>query len=265
MRFGGALIAAATMLTAAPAVAADDEPICADRPGIGTGTCTVPSGVVQVETGFVDWVRDRSGAVRADEVTIGETAVKLGLSDRLHVELVLFPFNRVEERDRESVERVSGFGDIVGRAKYRLTSEEAPVQFAVSPFVALPTGRRGIGGGRIEGGVVVPVEHAIPGSAMTLVLSPELALVADSGGSGHHLAGANVIGLEAPLSPRLSGSAELGAYWGFDRSGTVRQYVLAGSLAWLASNDVQLDAGVNLGLNRHAPDVQAYSGIAVRF
>jgi hypothetical protein len=37
------------------------------------------------------------------------------------------------------------------------------------------------------------------------------------------------------------------------------------SAAYLLSNDVQIDAGVNLGLNRATSDVEIYSGVAFRF
>jgi hypothetical protein len=35
--------------------------------------------------------------------------------------------------------------------------------------------------------------------------------------------------------------------------------------AYLIRSDVQLDAGVNLGLNRATPDVEIYAGVAKRF
>jgi hypothetical protein len=38
------------LLCAGSAAAADEQPICADRPGKATGTCTVPAGHWQVET-----------------------------------------------------------------------------------------------------------------------------------------------------------------------------------------------------------------------
>jgi hypothetical protein len=37
------------------------------------------------------------------------------------------------------------------------------------------------------------------------------------------------------------------------------------AVAYLISNDVQLDAGANFGLNRNTPDIELYSGVSVRF
>lgn len=265
MRLGGVLIAWAALLAASPAAAADGEPICADRPGLATPTCTVPAGTVQFETTFLDWTRDRADGARSSEFRIGDTAIKVGLTDRLHVELILSPYVRSRTHEGGASETVSGFGDLAVAAKSRLTNESAPVQLAVRPFVKIPTASRSLGNSEVEGGVVVPIEYSIPGSQLSLALSPQLDINADAHGSGHHLASGQVIGLGVPLSSRLSASAELWGYWDFDPAGTVRQYAAGGSAAYLVSNDVQLDAGVNLGLNRDTPDVQLYSGIAFRF
>lgn len=265
VRLGGALIASAALFLGSAAAAAGEDPICADRPGLATPTCTVPAGMVQVETTFVDWTRDRSAGVRSDETSIGDSAIKLGLTDRAHVELVVAPFVRSRVREDGGRETASGFGDLTLAAKYRLTSDESPVQVAVRPFVKIPTAKSSLGNGRVEGGLVVPIEYAIPGSPLSLAISPQLDLVDDGDGSGHHLAATQVVGVAFPLSERLSASAEALASWDWDRGGTVRQYAAGGSLAFLISNDVQLDAGANIGLNNASPDVQLYSGIAFRF
>ena len=66
----GAAIIAAGLLGAVPAIAAAD-PICPDRPGKGTATCTVPKGHWQVETGLIDWTRDRAGGFAATSRSSG--------------------------------------------------------------------------------------------------------------------------------------------------------------------------------------------------
>lgn len=221
--------------------------------------------MVQVETTLADWTSDRSGGVRSDWLAIGESAVKLGLTDRLHVELAVAPFVRSRVRDGDERDTASGFGDMEIAAKYRLTDDAAPVQFAVRPFVKLPTAKSTLGNGKVEGGIVVPIDYSLPGSALSLTLAPRLELAADGDGSGHHLATSQVASLGIPLGSRLSASAEIWGNWDFDPAGTTRQYGLAGSLAYLVGNDLQIDAGIVAGLNREAPDLQLYSGLAFRF
>lgn len=260
-----ALAAISLLLLPAAAHATDDDPICADRPGLSTPACTVPTGMVQVETGLADWSRDEDSGLTAEALTIGATAVKYGVSDRLHVEVDISPYNRASLSGGGMHASVSGFGDIGLAAKYRLTGEDSAVEIALFPFVTLPTAAHDIGDGQVEGGLIVPVGYAIPNSPLSLALSPELDVNADPDGSGHHLAMTQVVGLGASLGDRLSASVELAGSWDFLPHATLRQYVLGTSAALLASKDLQLDAGVNFGLNRAAADIELYSGFAVRF
>jgi hypothetical protein len=243
-------IAAAGLALSSAASAADDEPICADRPGKATPTCTVPAGMVQVETGLVDWSED--------ETDIGGAAMKVGVTDRLHLELDLPAY--VDVRNGPS-----GLGDSALALKYRLTKSSAPVQVAVRPFVKVPTAKHSLGNGKVEGGIALLADSTFGGSSIGWNVAPELDLVADSDGSGYHLATAQAASVGAPLSERLTISGELWGAWDFDPAGTVRQYSLDAAATFLVSNDVQLDAGVNFGLNRKTPDVELYSGIAFRF
>lgn len=265
MRLGGALIVIAMLASASAAWAAEEEPICADRPGKADGTCTVPAGMVQIETGFFDWTRDSSGRVRTDEVALGETAVKVGVTDRLHLQLNILPYASVREREGNVRERVSGFGDLGLGAKYRLTSDDAPVQVAAIPFLKIPTARRPLGNGMVEGGIAIPVEYELPASALSLTFSPALEVLANSDSNGRHLAMVQAVSLGAQLSRRLGVAVDIWGHWDWDPAGTVRQFSIGPSAAFLLSNDVQVDAGFDLGLNRHAPDAQFYSGIAFRF
>lgn len=244
------LLACLLLGSAAAAHAADGDPICADRPGKATPTCTVPAGMVQVETGLVDWSHD--------ETDIGGTAVKAGVSDRLHIELDLPAF--VDARNGPS-----GLGDSALALKYRVTNNSAPVQVALRPFVKIPTARHSLGNGEVEGGIALLADSTFAASSIGWDIAPEVDLVADSDGSGYHLATVQAASVAVPLSSRMTISGELWGAWDFDPAGTVRQYSLDAAAALLLSNAVQLDAGINLGLNRDTPDVELYSGIAFRF
>jgi hypothetical protein len=249
VKLGGTFIAAALALSSA-ASAADEDPICADRPGKATPTCTMPAGMVQVETGLVNW--------SDDETDLGGAAVKVGVTDRLHLELDLPAYADVRHGP-------SGLGDSALALKYRLTKSAAPIQVAVRPFVKIPTAKHSLGNGKVEGGLGLLADSSFGASSIGWNVAPELDLVADSDGSGYHLATAQAVSVGAPLSDRLTISGELWGAWDFDPAGTVRQYSLDAAAAFLVSNDVQLDAGVNFGLNRNAPDVELYSGVAFRF
>jgi len=60
-------------------------------------------------------------------------------------------------------------------------------------------------------------------------------------------------------------SAELWGRWDWHPAGTEKQLSADGAVAYLVNRDVQLDGGLNLGLNRQTPDVELYAGISKRF
>jgi len=244
--------------------AAAMPPICADRPAKATGTCTVPAGKIQLESGLADWSVTKAGGVRTGLVTLGSSTLKLGLTESSDVEVALTPYATLHFGGPSGASTVSGFGDLILRYKWRPTSGSAPVQLAVIPFVKLPTAAHDIGDGRLEGGLAVPVGFALTGP-VSMTLGPEADLRADANGRGHHVALTNVVNVAGPIAPRLTLAAELWGSVNFDPAGTVRQTSADAALAYAVSNEVQLDAGANFGLTRATPDVELYAGISARF
>lgn len=258
-----ALCALAASSPALAGTAAD--PICPDRPGKGTGTCTVPAGHWQIETGLVDWTRDRAGGFTGELTTFGSSLIKYGLSDRADIELGVTPFQTFRVRGGGVHERASGFGDLVVRVKYRLTRDDAPVAVAIDPFVKIPTANHRLGNGKVEAGLTVPVGFALGKSPLSLALTSELGLRADGDGRGHHAAFAQVVGLGFAATSRLSLSAELWGGCDWDPSGTGEQFSANGSAAYRLGDSIQIDGGANFGLNRQTPDIQVYAGVSKRF
>ena len=162
-------------------------------------------------------------------------------------------------------EHASGFGDVTVAYKQQLTGEDASVQVALLPVVKIPTAKHSLGNGKWEAGVLVPIGLSIPKSPWSVGLTPELDWVADGVGYGHHVAMAQVVSLGVSASDKLSLSAELWGQWDWDPAGTIRQYSLDASIAYLPRGNLQLDAGANFGLNRETPDVELYVGVAREF
>jgi hypothetical protein len=260
----GAFVGALLLAAAGPAIAGD-APICADRPGKATSTCTVPARQWQVETEVADWSLDRSGGERDTSLVLGETFVKFGLTDRSDIGLDLVPWQRVTSRGMGFYDSASGFGDLRFVYKQELTANDASLQLSISPFVKIPTANRPLGNCKVEAGLLVPIGYSIPNSPLSIGLTPEMDWVADADGRGHHARMAQVASLGWQLSPRLNLSGEIWGQWDWDPAGTIRQVSADGSIAWLANHDIQLDAGANFGLNRQTPDVELYAGVSKRF
>lgn len=273
MKRGGAHIAlmgvsrqlamAAVLLCAASEASAD--PICADRPGKGTGTCTVRAGHWQVEFGLIEWTHDRSEGITSDSFELGSTLIKYGISDRADVELGITPYQSERAHGFGVREHDSSFGDILARVKYRLTGDASPIEVAVDPFVKLPTANHRLGNGKVEAGVAVPVVVPLGKGPFSLFWTPEVDWQADGDGHGYHSAMSHDLGLSWQASDKLNVSGDVYGGWDWDPDGTGNQYSADGSVAYLLSNDVQLDAGANFGLNKQTPDVELYAGVSKRF
>jgi hypothetical protein len=257
--------AAIILCASGAAAAADLQPICPDRPSKGTGTCTVPAGHVQVETDLIDWTHDETGGVRSDFTVIGASLVKYGLSGSADVELGVTPVEISRVRGPDGSDRASGFGDLLLRSKLRLTGEDASVQVALDPFVKIPTAKRDLGNGKVEGGITLPVGVSLGKGPLSLAFSPEFDWRADADGHGRHPAMIQLVDLGISARPRLSLTAELWGQWNWDPAGTVKQYSADAAVAYLLTNDLQLDAGANFGLNRDTPDLELYTGVSKRF
>jgi hypothetical protein len=144
-----------------------------------------------------------------------------------------------------------------------LTGSSAGTQVALFPFVKLPTARKALGNGAVEGGVAVPVNIDLP-KDFSLGISPEADLLLDSDGSGRHLGTMTAINIGKTVG-KVTVAAELWGQWDFDPAGTDREYSADVMATWLVRPKLQLDAGANFGLNRNTPDVQLYAGISTRF
>lgn len=247
-----------------PTASGADAPICTDRPTKSNFACTVPKGLVQIEADGFAWLRSTSGGTRTDQLLFTNPTFKYGLTGSSDIQLNWVPLTRVRSRDaagRQST--LSGVGDISLRFKQRLTAADGAFQLALLPFLKLPTARAGIGNGRLEGGIAVPINISVPGG-WTFTLGPQLDVLADFDGSGRHLGVTGLVNIAKQLGP-FTLYNELWTNQNFDPSGTVRQYSYDVSLAWLAHAHWQFDVGANIGLNRATPDLVAYLGIATRF
>lgn len=246
-------------------VAADQQPICADRPGKATATCTVPDGHWQLETGIADWSLQKSGGERDTSLVLGETVIKYGLTGSSNIEVDVTPWQRAGSRVGAFHDSASGIGDLGLIYKQRLTSSDAPLQVSAMPVVKVPTAKHSLGNGKWEAGLLAPIAYSIPKTPLSIGLTPEIDWAADADGHGHHAAMVQVVSLGWAATGKLNLSAELWRQWDWDPSGTTREASADGAVAYLLSRRVQLDAGANFGLNRTTPDVELYAGFAEIF
>ena len=90
-------------------------------------------------------------------------------------------------------------------------------------------------------------------------------MLADADGHGRHIALVNLVNLSGTLAPRLTLAGEVWSNVNFEPSGTLNQASADAALAYLVSEDCQLDVGANFGLNKNTATTEFYAGVSLRF
>ena len=231
---------------------------------------TVDAGHAQIETYLVGYACDHDRANGADVRTeiwrIAPTTLKLGLLSRLDVELELAPYTRLRIVDRlaGTTSTRSGFGDLTPKAKLNLWGNDSgPFALALMPFVKLPTNQDGLGNHAVEGGLTLPIGLQLPWG-WWLGLSPELSVLRNSNGGGYSPAFANIGYLWHQIGGKLSGYVEFSSWVSFER-GSRWVGTADFGLTYLLRANIQLDAGVLVGVTPAAPDLNPFLGVSVRF
>jgi hypothetical protein len=240
-----------------------------DRPTKANVPWTVDAGHVQVETDLVFFTYDRDNAARVTQRSwnVPDPIFKVGLTDNVQFDLLFSGlYNRTELTDRRTgVKRTfEGFGDVSLRTKINLWGNEGgATAFAVMPYVKLPTNTDHIGNDQVEEGMFAPFAISAP-LDFTVIVMPSLDRLKNLKDSGQHAHFSQLINVNRSIVENVTGYVEFYA----DQSapgGPGNFYTLDFGLAWQIAPDLQIDAGTYIGLNRAAPDLQAYVGIAHRF
>ena len=252
----------APALTAAPTLSA----ICTDRPTMSNYACTVDPGHFQYEADVFNGSFLRLDGVTTDTYLATNPTLKYGVTSNLDVEANLSPLEIVHTSDKFGDSRtIAGVGDLILRLKYEfLNTTGGKLQAAIIPYVKAPTARPGIGNGVVEGGGISPINYKLT-DAVTLTTVPEVDALVDSNGGGRHLNTAQLVNVGVSLPKNFTVYGELWGDWNFDPVRTIRQYSADFALAYGVTSELQLDMGVNFGLNRETAGVQAYVGVSQKF
>jgi hypothetical protein len=261
------MVAITAVMLGTSAAHAEERDYCPARPGIGTPACTIAPGRVSLETGLADWTRAEDSSQRSDTVLIGDTLVRIGLTDSIEAQIGWTPFGRVRSRDKlaGTIDRADRVGDALLGFKANLHNPDGSgFSAAVQPFATLPVGRGPVGAGDWGAGVIVPVSYDL-NDALNLEFSPELDAAVDQDGHGRHLAYSGTAGLAVAISKAVTGSVEFEALRDEDPMGATTQALAGLSFAWMTSDAMQLDIGGAVGLNAASPDAELYVGVSRRF
>jgi hypothetical protein len=241
-----------------------------DRPDKTESPYTVDAGHFQLEMDVLNYSYDRYTPARDQQrferVTISPVNLKIGILNNLdfHLGLESYLSTRVRDFATGDVETHRGFGDVVPRVKLNLWGNDGgKTAGGIMPFVKLPTNQDQLGNNAVEGGVIFPLAVDLPfGFGMGFMT--EVDWNRDLNGDGHHAEFVNSITFSRDIIGKLAGYVEF-----FSSISDERHSPWVGTfdvgLGYPLSADVQIDAGINVGLTRSAEDLNPFLGLTWRF
>ncbi len=237
-----------------------------DRPDKTESAYTVDAGHFQFEIDLLSYAYDRSDAETVKALAIAPINMKIGVLNNVDLQLIAESYNvqRTNDRSTNSSTRLSGFGDLVLRCKTNLWGNDGgPTAMAVMPIVKLPTNQHGLGNGAVEGGIIFPFAMDLP-NEWGFGTQAEVDFIQDSGSSDYHPEFINSVTVSHDIVGNLAGYVELysnvstesGAKW-------IATFDLG--FTYAITRDIQLDAGVNIGLTDAADDLNPFIGLSMRY
>lgn len=240
-----------------------------DRPDKTESPNTVDAGHFQVEMDFVNYSYDKHNpardGTRVRTWNIAPINFKVGLLNNLDVQLVLQPHTYVHTSDPGAgVSKQRGFGDIVTRVKWNLWGNDGgETALALMPYFKLPTNQDQLGNRSAEGGIILPLAVKLP-AGWDMGLMTQLDVVRDTTTSGYHQEFVNTVTFSHDIVGDLGGYAEFFSSVSTERGSSWTGTVDLG-LTYALTKNIQLDAGVNLGVTRAADDWNPFVGLSFRF
>lgn len=237
-----------------------------DRPDKTESAYSVDAGHYQIEMDLLTYTYDRSGDETLEAWAIAPINLKVGILNNVDLQIIAESYNiqRTKDRAANSSVRLSGFGDLLLRCKTNLWGNDGgPSALAVMPFVKIPTNQNNLGNGALEGGIIFPFAMDLPAD-WGFGAQVELDHLQDSSSSDYHQEFIGTVTVSHDIAGKLGGYVELfsnlsteqGAKWiaTFDCGFT---YAL--------TRDIQLDAGINIGLTSAADDLNPFIGLSMRY
>ncbi|WP_154656039.1 transporter [Fortiea contorta] len=235
-----------------------------DRPDQTESPFTVDAGHFQVEADLFVYTKDTDGT-HTESLNLLVPNLKVGLLNNVDLQIIPEVYNVVRTTpENGSTEERSGFGDITVRVKVNFWGNDSgKTAFAMMPFIKFPTNKNNLGNNSIEGGIIFPLAIELS-DKWDLGMMTEFDFNKNEVNSGYNLGFVNSVTLGYAINSRLGTYFEL-----FTEKTTEKGSDLIATfdtgLKYLLTENIQLDAGVNIGLTQAADDFQPFVGLSMRF
>jgi Putative MetA-pathway of phenol degradation len=235
-----------------------------DRPPKANSPYTVDAGHFQYETDLAVLSYSATNGGRTDDWTVVDPTLKIGLTNAIDAELQVTPYESLSTDIAGNATTISGLGDTYARLKINVLGDDrGAVAVALLPYVKLPTAQSGLGNGKVEGGLILPVSFSAPGG-FTVIVMPEGDYLKDNADNGYHGAFDFLINVSHALDKRWTFYSEVFTTQSF-KAGDRPIYTADAALSCALRSNLQLDFGGNFSLNDVGPQTQLYVGLSQRF
>jgi hypothetical protein len=241
-----------------PTPASELREMSTHRPDTTESPYSVDAGHLQIEMDLVSHSRDRHTEDRdggSESWSFASANIKLGLTNRCDLQVIVPVHQEVHRGPR-------GFGDVSIRLKANLWGNDGgDTALAVMPFIKIPSGDDDLGNGEVEGGLIVPFAASLPND-WNFGAMLEVDFLADDDGFGRKAEFVTTFTFGHAIAGDLGGYAEFVSI-----AGTGSDWIasLNAGLTYALTDNVQLDAGVSVGLTRAAEDMTTFAGLSYRF
>jgi Putative MetA-pathway of phenol degradation len=238
-----------------------------DRPPKAYVPYTVDAGRFQYETDIVNFANLVTGSTHIDTLLVPNPTFKFGLTNNAELQLSAAAIVGVHTFNIAAgmSSAVWGLGDTFVRTKFNIWGNDGGNSaFALVPYVKAPTAPPGIGDGAVEEGLIAPLSFSLP-NGFTLLFNSEIDALKNSADDARHANYINVVNLSHLLVKDLTLYVELWSDYNDDPTLRTQQYTFDLAVAWVVRPNLQLDFGLDFGLNGAAPVVQVFAGISQRF
>jgi opacity protein-like surface antigen len=247
-----------------PTPASELRDMSTDRPDKTESPYTVDAGRFQLETDLVAYTHDSRDGVTTRAFDVTPFNLKVGLTGSTDVQFVYGAFSHVRTSGGGARETEKGFGDLVVRLKHNLWGNDGgPTALGLIPFVKLPTNNVESLNDDVEGGVIVPLAVDL-GGGIGLGLMTEIDILRSESGSGYEPTFVNSATLSFELTQRLGLYVEALVERSTESSAET-VVTLDSGLTYAVTDNLQLDAGANVGVTGAADDLNVFVGLSRRF
>ena len=240
--------------------------LATDRPDKTESPMTVDAGHFQIEMDFATFTQDQMNGVSAKTWNIAPFNLRVGLLNDVELSLVFESYVQEDTEDKTAKKMLvlSGVGNFITRLKVNLWGNDGGrTAFAFFPFMKFPTGTGGLNNNSVEGGAIFPFSMTLP-AKFELGMETGVVVSRNESSANYHEEFVNSITFSREIAGKLSGYCEFFSIVNTERDSSWIGTVDFG-LTYALTENVQLDCGCNIGVTDAADDINAFSGLSVRF